>query len=1025
LLSIDSVTRVTYDAAVTTGARAQTILDALTNPVTVTVMDGSDNVKGTGTMNSPWATRNNNLITLGELASFVISSNGTPDGTWKIRFSSGTRWVQGSFGLTGASTDFTWSQGTWATTQIATLGDVSTYVYKGAAETVLTDVYGIASSNRAPIWGTAPTIAVVQGTGLLAGNIAQYASDPDGDLMTFYRTGSALDTAPASITVSSSGSITVPANTPVGTYTVEVAADDGKGSTSWGITNTTLSIPINSLPKPAPLTSYIDPGFNGTYVKRLISPATVEVGNLGLKPFYSSLQAWNSDGTLLMLQRGNGYACILDASTYAVRIAQFGLPYPIFSTGLRWSPTEPNVIYYTGNEHNNVGVTWPNGVTPHSGAVFGKATINTSTWAVTTEVVGSFPQWPSLYKDGSWEQVVRNTVTGDLWVALQGRAANFDLFPFAYNITTKTAGPLVGPSAWNAFGSFGVTEFNVYGRAPDPVQMSPKGDCMIFHFGPGSFPGGKWKVGLDGVVSRRIEPSGGHADAVVDSSGVQWIVYSENGGTGSAGISKGKIDGNTLTTSVLLPGYISEGVHISGRNLATQPLAASKDYVIVSSEGTEPWSTTIGNEVMAVYLDSTTAVPHALRLCQTRSNGVSYSAAQSHATIKQDGTSIVFGSNWGDLSDTVIDAFVVDMPTSSNTSTVVATKAALLSPGAWSSAANDVGASTISTNAAPYNRPPFIALDPSTVVRNILDWPGKTMWDSQSNDWWFCGGPATQGAGAGGMTLVRYQTSTDTFRAWQGLTVDSDGIWYPYCEAHCFDAADIHVPSRRIYRRMIYRPLSGPVDGLGWFDVDTFTSGVIPMPAARDLYWTLCVHPGMGASGTVLVFNNYYNAQKFDIASGTFLTQLDTNSYPQQGGLSIYHSGYVYYTGGTFDSNNKFYRIDSAGTITTLGTTPVQMSNSYVAATGAILSSLGNYIYAFCGDGTIRRYDPAGNSWSNVGTMPWRFAGLQSANSAGALFESTVGKVITNPGTGEGVMLWISGTGGGQKATQTYLWKPT
>jgi hypothetical protein len=880
----------------------------------------------------------------------------------------------------------------------------------------------VGTRNRPPVWTPATPVTInvtsTSPVGTVVVDLAAvgslYATDPDGDALTFSATGlpSWLTLVGSQVRVAQPLTIGASAN-------VTATADDA--APSWGITNTTLSIPRHSLAKPAALETYIDPGFNGTPVTRLIAPATVEAGNLGLKPFYSSLQAWNSDGTLLMLQRGNGYACILDAATYAVRIAQFGLPYPIFSTGLRWSPTEPNVIYYTGNEHNNVGVTWPNGVTPHSGAVFGKATINTSTWAVTAEVVGSFPQWPSLYKDGSWEQVVRNVSTGDLWVALQGRAANFDLFPFAYNITTKTAGPLVGPSAWNAFGSFGVTEFNVYGRAPDPVQMSPNGDCMIFHFGPGSFPGGKWKVGLDGVVSRRIEPSGGHADAVVDSSGVQWIVYSENGGTGSAGISKGKIDGDAQTTSVLLPGYISEGIHISGRHLSAQRTSV-QDYVIVSSEGAEPWSTAIGNEVLAVYLDSTAAAPHALRLCQTRSNGVSYTAAQPHATVKHDGQSIVFGSNWGDLSDTVIDAFVVEMPTSAAGPTVISTKAALLSPGSWSVAANDVGASTISTNAAPYNRPPFIALDPSTGTRNILDWPGKTMWDSQSNDWWYSGGPATQGAGAGGMTLVRYQTSTDTFRAWQGLTVDSDGIWYPYCEAHCFDAADIHVPSRRIYRRMIYRPLSGPVDGLGWFDVDTFASGVIPMPAARDLYWTLCVFPEMGATGTVLVFNNYYNAQKYDIASGTFVTQLDTNSYPQQGGLSIYHSGYVYYTGGGLNSN--LYRIDSAGTITTLGTTPVQMSNSYVAATGAILSSLGAYIYAFCGDGTIRRYDPAGNSWSNVGTMPWRFAGLQSANSAGALFESTVGKVITNPGTGEGVMLWISGTGGGQKATQTYLWKP-
>lgn len=82
--------------------------------------------------------------------------------------------------------------------------------------------------NRAPVWSTIPAQTTTAGTPLTF-SVGPYASDPDGDPMTFGRTGGAADTAPAGVTVSSAGVLSVPANTAPGSYTVEVYADDGQG----------------------------------------------------------------------------------------------------------------------------------------------------------------------------------------------------------------------------------------------------------------------------------------------------------------------------------------------------------------------------------------------------------------------------------------------------------------------------------------------------------------------------------------------------------------------------------------------------------------------------------------------------------------------------------------------------------------------------------------------------------------------------------------------------------------------------
>jgi hypothetical protein len=121
VITLDSTTRAAYLAESTLADRAQAVLDALTDPVTITVYDGVTEM-GSGTMAAPWATRSSNVLTTGEVTSFAVTSSGTPGPGWTLRFESGSAWIRGTFGFEGA--DFSWSLPTWASGQSGRIGTI-------------------------------------------------------------------------------------------------------------------------------------------------------------------------------------------------------------------------------------------------------------------------------------------------------------------------------------------------------------------------------------------------------------------------------------------------------------------------------------------------------------------------------------------------------------------------------------------------------------------------------------------------------------------------------------------------------------------------------------------------------------------------------------------------------------------------------------------------------------------------------------------------------------------------------------
>ena len=233
--SMDSTTLAAYDAATTNAGRAQAIVAALAGTVSIEIFDGSNLMRASGTMQAPWASSSGLSITIGEVsnAGIVVNSGGTPDPNWYIQFRSGTRYVRAPFGVMGSSAAYRWSLPQFTTNMRGTIGTA----------TMLATAATVTPTNRAPVWGTVPTITIQRGSSVSLPGMG-LVSDPDGDTLTYSIDSTSPMTTAAlaalGLTLSSAGVLTASAGATVGTTSgVIVRADDGRGAGSAPV-NTAL-----------------------------------------------------------------------------------------------------------------------------------------------------------------------------------------------------------------------------------------------------------------------------------------------------------------------------------------------------------------------------------------------------------------------------------------------------------------------------------------------------------------------------------------------------------------------------------------------------------------------------------------------------------------------------------------------------------------------------------------------------------------------------------------------------------------
>lgn len=240
MISLDATTRAAYDLAGTPDLKAQAVLTALGSSVSVVVYDGSNVVKGSGTMANPWATRVLNVLTVGQFtAPLNVTASGTPDANWYLRFEGAGRWLRGSFGLLNSGQDFTWSLSTWTSGQTGTIGTTTISAPRNTAQANLTASYSLAGAALTFGWYDLTTVDLGQFTAGQAGtsDLSTYGYTATGTPLYTLQAG-----APSGATVGQSTGVLNRPSLPAGSYFVDVDLSPSIGQvTNLSITNTTSS----------------------------------------------------------------------------------------------------------------------------------------------------------------------------------------------------------------------------------------------------------------------------------------------------------------------------------------------------------------------------------------------------------------------------------------------------------------------------------------------------------------------------------------------------------------------------------------------------------------------------------------------------------------------------------------------------------------------------------------------------------------------------------------------------------------
>lgn len=297
--------------------------------------------------------------------------------------------------------------------------------------------------------------------------------------------------------------------------------------------------------------------------------------------------------------------------------------------------------------------------------------------------------------------------------------------------------------------------------------------------------------------------------------------------------------------------------------------------------------------------------------------------------------------------------------------------------------------------------PAFNAPNLGAPAYTLMDWTGKSHFDSQRNEWWYCAG--TTGSWPGSQTMIRYSVADNTFRHWQGLTYDDtvNSVFGSYGTSHNFDAAAFD-PSRR----MIFRNLR-QAQRIGYWSVDTKSGGTWPM-LYESMFVSMEAFPEIGM--LIHIFHESSTTiRRYSMDDGT--QQSNWTKAPQTNKAAVcYLGGYIYYTG----DSGAWYRLDTSGNSVSMSSSPTPMSANGNDETHTILVPLNGYIYAFkltpaaTGRG-VYRYDPTADEWIDTGTS--------------AFPEMRAQKWIVGPLTSEGLVLLIT-----SPATDfisgCHVWKP-
>lgn len=405
-------------------------------------------------------------------------------------------------------------------------------------------------------------------------------------------------------------SLTIAPAAGAGTETVSTACAALYGSAFAPVLGP-VTAPAPFSTRPAKGETLIDPAF-GTCVVRATDHAAEPPSGFARND-YSRRQAFNADNTHFLAYSLSGHWHLYDAETLAyVRV----LPGLAADAEPQWHPSDPDRLYF---------------VPTNGGMVLQQLDVVSGAITTAASFAGKLP-WGDVAR--VWTKSEGSpSADGRFW-CFQAETDGFQIRGvFTYDLETQS---VIGTRALTA--------------RPDHVSMSASGRwCVVSHLD-----------GEDGTVawnptftnSLELHHTSEHSDLALAANGDDVFVfvdYQSNRGDLMM------VNLDTGERTALFPTYIqgsATAYHVSGKNFARPGWVLLSTY---ADSGGEKW---LHRRIQAIEL---AADPEIVNLAHHHSSFHGY-WTEPHASVNRDFTRVLFSSNWGNSSDTDVDAFLLRLP---------------------------------------------------------------------------------------------------------------------------------------------------------------------------------------------------------------------------------------------------------------------------------------------------------------------------------------------------------------------------
>lgn len=371
----------------------------------------------------------------------------------------------------------------------------------------------------------------------------------------------------------------------------------------------TTTDPIPAMSRPIKGRAFADPTYKMCVVR--VTDHAVEPPVGFARNDYSRRQAFNADGSKLLVYALDGHWHVYDAVTYGHLKQLVG---PAADAEPQWHPSDPQVLYY---------------LPTNGGMVVNELNVSTNVSKVVGNFSGRLP----------WANAAR------LWTKSEG-SPSADARYWAFMAETADFKPL-GIVVWDRVSDTIVaTRGNT--ERPDHLSMSPSGEYVVV----------SWLnrvVAYDRALqnARTLHGNSEHSDVALDENGDDvYVSVDYQSGGGAVFMVNLRTGARTDLFSTYVAGSAT-ALHFSGKAYSKPGWALVSTYA--NYGGGLQW---LHRKIFAVQLK---ASPKIYQLAHTHVVDNGY-WTEPQASVSRDFTKILFTSNWEVNSSQDVDAYMVELP---------------------------------------------------------------------------------------------------------------------------------------------------------------------------------------------------------------------------------------------------------------------------------------------------------------------------------------------------------------------------